>query len=109
MVPNSAATEETLMDVVLDAGAEDINETEDGFEITTPVEDFEAVKAALQQADISWDVAQITKIPSTDVALDEKDARRLLSLMDALEDHDDVQNTYSNFTLPEGMEIEDDQ
>lgn len=94
--------EETLMEVALEAGADDIVEDkEDGqFEVYTPQESFQSVKEALEAKGIGYQEADITMIPKNTVRLQGKEAEQTLRLMDALEDNDDVQNVYSNFDIP---------
>lgn len=92
--------EETLMDVALGAGAEDMSETDGDFEVITPPEAFEAVKTALAEAGIPVDRAEVTQRPQNFVPLDEETARKVLAFMEVLEDHDDVQKVHSNFDIP---------
>ncbi len=73
----------------------------DLWEIRCEPEHFEAVKAALAEAEIATQVAELSMIPSTSVTLDAANGRKVLKLMDAFEDHDDVQNVYSNFDMPD--------
>jgi len=91
--------EEKLMDVALGAGAEDLNETDDGTEIICPPEAFEAVKKALADAAIPVAHAEIVQRPQNFVPLDENHARKVMGLLEALEDHDDVQKVHSNFDV----------
>lgn len=91
--------EETLMEAVLDAGAEDIRDEESTLEVTTSLEDFEAVKEALDERNIRYLVAEITMVPKTTVKLEDKHAEQMLRLMDSLEDSDDIQKVYSNFDI----------
>jgi transcriptional/translational regulatory protein YebC/TACO1 len=92
--------EEKLMDLALGAGAEDLTETEGAFEVITPPEAFEAVKAALAAAGVPVERAEVAQRPQNFVPLDEAAARKVLSLMEALEDHDDVQKVDANFDIP---------
>ncbi|WP_333594348.1 YebC/PmpR family DNA-binding transcriptional regulator, partial [Anaerospora hongkongensis] len=87
---------------VLDAGAEDFK-AEEQYEITTAPEDFESVQQALEQNNITTIVAQITMIPETTVELDGDEAVKMVKLIDALEDHDDIQEVYTNVELPDEM------
>lgn len=96
-----AVNEETLMEAVLDAGAEDIRDEETTFEVITAPEDFEAVKKALNAKNLTYALAEITMVPQTTVRLEDKHAEQMLKLMDSLEDSDDVQNVYSNFDISE--------
>ncbi len=97
-VPADAA-EETVMEVALSAGAEDMAETDDGFEITTPPEVLADVREALEGAGVQVETAHLAQIPQTYVSLAEDDARKVLALMEELDDHDDVQNVHSNFDI----------
>lgn len=101
VVSKATADEDKLMTLALDAGAEDMQTEDDNFVITTPPNDFEKVKKALEDAGIVLDVAEITAIPQTYVKLDGKEAQQMLRLMETLEDNDDVQNVYANFDIPE--------
>jgi YebC/PmpR family DNA-binding regulatory protein len=103
---NTTIDEEELMMLVLEAGAEDMKAEDEEFEITTSPEDFEAVLEALEANNLQTSVAQITMVPETTVALTGDDAAKLTKLIDALEDHDDVQEVYGNFELPDEEEEE---
>lgn len=94
-------SEDELLELALDAGADDMQTVGDHFEITSSLENFESVRKALEDHKIKTVSAALTKIPKSTVPVDEKHARSLLKLMDLLEDHDDVQKTYSNFDIPE--------
>jgi transcriptional/translational regulatory protein YebC/TACO1 len=76
---------------------------DDHHEITTAVENFEAVRKALEEAGVPMDTAELTRIPQNTVSLDEKKGKALLKLMDILEDHDDIQKAYSNFDIPDDV------
>jgi YebC/PmpR family DNA-binding regulatory protein len=96
------ASEEEIMEVALDAGAEDIQEQEDQIEVTTSLEDFAAVKAAFDGKEMPYELAEITMVPQSTVPIEgEKVAQQVLKLMDALEDCDDVQHAYANFDIPD--------
>ncbi|WP_062306123.1 MULTISPECIES: YebC/PmpR family DNA-binding transcriptional regulator [Demequina] len=90
-------TEDALMEATLEAGAEEINDLGDVFEIISEATDFVAVRSALQEAGIDYESAEATFMPSMKVELDVDGARKMLRLIDALEDSDDVQNVYANF------------
>jgi YebC/PmpR family DNA-binding regulatory protein len=100
-VPAEGVDEETLMDIALEAGADDIVEDAEDkqFEVYSSVEDFQAVKEALTAKGVTFQAADITMIPKNTVKLQGKEAEQTLRLMDALEDNDDVQNVYSNFDI----------
>ena len=94
---DGGATEDDLMEATLDAGAEEINDLGDVFEIVSEATSFVAVRTALQAAGIDYDSAEATFMPSMQVEVDVDGARKMLRLIDALEDSDDVQNVYANF------------
>ena len=100
-IAKEKASEEQLMEVVLSAGAEDIATADDKFEVTTGPHDFEAVKEALDKAKITCESAQVTMIPKNQAPLSAASARAVMNLIDTLEDHDDVQNVYANFEIPD--------
>ena len=101
VVSKAKADEDKLMTLALDAGAEDMQTEDDNFVITTPPNDFDKVKKALEDAGFSFELAEITAIPQTYVKLDGKEAQQMLRLVETLEDNDDVQNVYANFDIPE--------
>ena len=89
--------EDILMEIAMDAGAEDFSADDDAFEITADPADFNAIESALAEKGIETVSAEITQVPDTTVALNDADADKLQKLLDALEEDDDVQNVYSNF------------
>lgn len=101
LIDKSRISEDKLMDIVLDAGAEDLKSEGKSYEITTDVKDFEKVKEALKQNGIEWQMAEITMIPSSTVKVVGENAKQVLALMDAIEDYEDVQNVYANFDIPD--------
>jgi YebC/PmpR family DNA-binding regulatory protein len=103
LVPKSVG-EDDLMLVALEAGAEDISDNGDHWQVTTPPSDLPAVRSALDDAAIPVESSEVTLLPSTTIALDsESDARKVLHLIDLLEEHDDVQNVYANFDIPDSV------
>lgn len=96
--------EDALMDIVLEAGAEDMQAADDVFEITAEPADFDAVATALGEKGIETASAEVTMVPDTTVKLTGKDAQKMLQLVDALEEHDDVQNVYANYEIDEDIE-----
>jgi len=102
-VPASSTTEDDLMMATLDAGAEDIELDGDEFRLTTDPSDLEAVKSALEENGIPYTSAEIAMEPTTTVKVEGKAAESLLKLMDALEEHDDVQNIFSNFDIDDSV------
>ena len=103
IIDKDKADEDELMMIALEAGAEDIKTENDSFEIITAPEDFESVKNAIDEAEIETVLAEVSMIPQTTVKLDGKEARQLLKIMESLEEHDDVQNVYSNFDIPDDI------
>ena len=102
-VKTAAKNEDDLMELAIDAGADDMQTVDDHYEITTAVENFEAVRKALEEAGVPMDTAELTRIPQNTVSLDEKKGKALLKLMDILDDHDDIQKAYSNFDIPDDV------
>ncbi len=105
MVERGKVDEEKLLAAVLDAGADDMNDDESGFEIVCAPENFEAVRDAVKALGIEPASAAVAMIPQNYVKLEGKDAQQMLKLMDALDDQDDVQNVWANFDIEE-KEIE---
>jgi len=101
VVERSAVDEDRLMETALDAGAEDIREDEDNYEVISAPEDFDAVKEAIEAAEIAYQSAEITMLPQSTTALTGKEAEQMVRLMEMLEDCDDVQNVYTNADIPE--------
>ncbi len=89
------------MELVLDAGAEDVQISDDGYEVVTTMQDFEKVRKALESAKIEMAQAEITMIPSQTVTVSGEKAKQVQELIDALDDNDDVQNVYSNADMQE--------
>ena len=89
--------EDELMEIVLDAGAEDMNAEDEIFEITAEPNAFDAIEQALAEKGIETASAEVTMVPDTTVGLAGKDAEKMQTLIDALEDNDDVQNVYTNY------------
>jgi YebC/PmpR family DNA-binding regulatory protein len=103
ILPKTVA-EDDLMLVALDAGADDLADQGDTWQLTSPPAELARVRAALEAAGISFDSADLTMLPTTTIALgSEPDARKVLRLVDALEDHDDVQAVYANFDIPDSV------
>jgi YebC/PmpR family DNA-binding regulatory protein len=100
LIEPGKTTEEQLMEVALEAGAEDIQETEEGgFEVTSAFTDFAAVRDALDAAGIAYASAETTMVPTTTASLDEAEEQKFLALLDAIEEDDDVQNVWHNCAL----------
>jgi YebC/PmpR family DNA-binding regulatory protein len=106
LVVPAGMDEDRLMEVALDAGAEDVEAGEHGFTVTTAAADLRGVRAAFDDAAIAYDSAEVTMVPSLSVPLDRDTAVRVLRLLDALEDLDDVQDVYGNFDIPDEVMAE---
>ena len=99
VVPKSAATEDQLMDIVLEAGGEDIRDDGDSWEITSDPTNFEAVVEALKKGKIPITMSEVSMIPQNYIKLEGAQANTMIRLIEALEEHDDVQHVYSNFDV----------
>ncbi|HIK58114.1 MAG: YebC/PmpR family DNA-binding transcriptional regulator [Nitrospinaceae bacterium] len=102
-VKTNAKSEDELMELVIDVGADNIQSIDDFYEITTTVASFETVRKALEEAGVPMETAEMTRIPQNTVTVDEKKGKALLKLMDILDDHDDIQKAYSNFDIPDDV------
>ncbi|HPM84593.1 MAG TPA: YebC/PmpR family DNA-binding transcriptional regulator [Candidatus Anammoximicrobium sp.] len=98
--------EEKLMEVALDVGADDVKQAGNKFEVTCPAESYTQVLDALTAAGLQPESSELTRIPTTTVDLNAEDARKVLKLMEALDDHDDVQNVSANFNIPDDVMAE---
>jgi len=103
VIAAEAADEDTLMEVAIDAGADDVFTEGDMFEIICEVAAFGAVKQALADKGIETISAELGRVSDTRIAVDEAKAQQIIRLMEALEDHDDVQNVFANFDIPEDI------
>jgi len=95
--------EETLMEIAIDAGAEDVKDEDGAFEVITEPEDFEAVREAIDNAEIKHIMAEVTLIPQNDTSLTGKDAEKMVSMMEFLDACDDVQNVHTNADIPDDI------
>jgi YebC/PmpR family DNA-binding regulatory protein len=100
-VPVEGNEEDRVLEVALEAGAEDLSTEGENFEVMTDPKDFATVRNALDEAGIAINHAEVTRMPGTTVELDQDAARKILKLMDALDDQDDVQNVSANFDIPD--------
>jgi YebC/PmpR family DNA-binding regulatory protein len=104
MVAKSAAGEDDLMLVAADAGADDIVDLGDVWQVTTPPTELHSVRTAIEAASIAVKESDLTMVPTTTVELaEESAAKSVLRLVDALEEHDDVEAVYANFDIPESV------
>ncbi|KQX47971.1 MULTISPECIES: YebC/PmpR family DNA-binding transcriptional regulator [unclassified Streptomyces] len=99
VLPKGELSEDDVLESVLEAGAEEVNDLGESFEIISEATDLVAVRTALQEAGIDYDSAESSFVPTMQVELDEEGARKIFKLIDALEDSDDVQNVFANFDV----------
>jgi YebC/PmpR family DNA-binding regulatory protein len=108
LLPKNDISEDDVLMAVLDAGAEEVNDAGDSYEIVSEPTDLVAVRKALQEAGFEYDSAEASFVPSVNVPLDADGARKVFKLIDALEDCDDVQNVYANFDVSDEVMAEID-
>ena len=106
VVAKTGVSEDDILDAVLDAGAEEVSDEGENFEVISEPQDMVAVRTALQAAGIDYESADVAFVPSLKVELDAETARKVFKLIDALEDSDDVQNIYSNLDLTPEAQLE---
>jgi len=99
----AGVTEDDILNAVLEAGAEEVNDLGDSFEVTSGTGDVVAVRSALQDARIDYDSADVAFVPTMEVPIDEEQARRVFRVIDALEDSDDVQDVYANYSVSDDV------
>jgi transcriptional/translational regulatory protein YebC/TACO1 len=111
VVPKGDKTEDDILEVVLEAGADEVNDLGDSFEIISEASDFVAVRKAIQDAGIDYDSAEASWVPNLQVPLDADGARRMIRVIEALEDSDDVQDVFANGDISDEVlaELEDDE
>ncbi len=100
-VPKETIDEETLMEIALDAGAQDIQNEENSYDITTNPQDFEKVRKVLDDKKIKYSAAEVTMVPKNYIKIEGKEAEQMLKLMNAMDEDEDVQNVYANFDIPQ--------
>jgi transcriptional/translational regulatory protein YebC/TACO1 len=103
IVTKDAGDEDEVFLVAADAGAEDVRSSEETIEVITPPESTTLVRSALEQAGVKVESSDITQVPKTTIELGEEDAKKVLRLIDALEELDDVQDVYANFDIPDDV------
>jgi YebC/PmpR family DNA-binding regulatory protein len=96
-------TEDDVLTAVLDAGAEEVNDLGESFEVISEAADMVAVRTALQSAGIDYESADAAFLPSVEIELDEEQAKRVFKMIDALEDSDDVQDVYANYSVSDDI------
>jgi len=103
VIDRNGVDEEKVMETAIEAGAEDVREEEDTFEIITAPEDFETVRDALANAKFNFEMSEITMIPQNMAPIEGKDAEKMVKMMDAFDDCDDVQKVYTNADIPDDI------
>ncbi|MCC7211145.1 MAG: YebC/PmpR family DNA-binding transcriptional regulator [Candidatus Brocadia sp.] len=103
LVSSNQLNEDEFMMLVLDSGAEDLQRVGDIFQVICPQAALDTVKKTIESKNIKIETSEISWIPKNNIDLDETTGRKVLGIMEALEDHDDVQNVYSNFNLPQAL------
>ncbi|HEX7529603.1 MAG TPA: YebC/PmpR family DNA-binding transcriptional regulator [Pyrinomonadaceae bacterium] len=101
VIDKAARPEEELFDIAIEGGADDVRDDGENFEIITSPENFESVQSAIKSAGIEPQVAEVSMVPQTYIKLEGSNAQQMLRLMEAMEDHDDVQKVYANFDIDE--------
>jgi YebC/PmpR family DNA-binding regulatory protein len=111
IVPKGDKSEDDILEVVLDAGAEEVNDLGDSYEIISEATDFVAVRKAVQDAGIDYDSAEASWVPNLQVPLDAEGARKMIRVVDALEDSDDVQDVFANGDISDEVlaELDEDE
>jgi YebC/PmpR family DNA-binding regulatory protein len=97
------ATEDDVLAAVLDAGAEEVNDLGESFEVVSEATDLVAVRSALQQAGVEYESAEAAFLPSVEIELDEENAKKVFRLIEAIEDSDDVQDVYANYSVSDDI------
>jgi YebC/PmpR family DNA-binding regulatory protein len=103
VVEKKGVTEDDVLTAVLDAGAEEVNDLGESFEVVSEPTDLVAARTALQDAGIDYDSADVAFLPSVEINLDEDQARKVFRLIEALEDSDDVQDVYANYSVTDDI------
>ena len=103
IIPKGDRSEDDILEIVLDAGAEEVNDNGDSWEIVSEATDFVGVRTALQQAGVDYDSAEASWVPNLQVPLDLDGAKKMIRVVEALEDSDDVQNVFANGDIPDDV------
>ncbi len=105
VIDSQQVDEEKLLELAMESGADDVKTAGDKFEVICDLDSFAGVQEALQAANIETEVAELSRLPSDTVDLDVDTARKVLKMIEQLDDHDDVQSVSANFNIPEGLEM----
>ena len=100
-LPKQGKTEDDLMEIVLDAGADDLTTEDEFFEVTSSIENFETVRKAIAEKNLTIDNASLQWVAKNNITVTGEDAEKVMKLIEALEDSDDVQNVFSNADITE--------
>jgi transcriptional/translational regulatory protein YebC/TACO1 len=103
VVEKKGVSEDDVLTAVLDSGAEEVNDLGESFEVVSEPTDLVAARTALQDAGIDYDSADVAFLPSVEIDLDEEQARKVFRLIEALEDSDDVQDVYANYSVTDDV------
>ena len=103
VVPKGEQSEDDILEIVLEAGADEVNDLGDSFEIISEATDFVAVRTALQDAGVDYDSAEASWVPNLQVPLDLDGAKKMIRVVEALEDSDDVQDVFANGDIPDDV------
>lgn len=104
IIPKEESTEDALMEIVITAGAEDLKLMDDVYEVTSAVTEYDSVKNALEAAKVKCQTCTLTYLPKNLTKVDAETAQKIIDLSETFEDHDDVQNVYTNADFPDGFE-----
>jgi YebC/PmpR family DNA-binding regulatory protein len=103
LIDKESIEEDRLMELALESGAEDIREEDEAWEVHTQTSDFEQIRGVLESQEVTLLSAEVTMVPKNTLRIEGKEAEQMLRLMEVLEEHDDVQNAYANFDIPDDM------
>ncbi|MCA9019140.1 MAG: YebC/PmpR family DNA-binding transcriptional regulator, partial [Planctomycetaceae bacterium] len=106
LIPSDAIEEDELFEVALEVGADDVTANGDVYEVTCSIDAFQQVSEEFEKRNIPTNLAELSRIPDTTVDLGVEDGKKVLKLMEALEDHDDVQSVTANFNIPDDIMAE---
>ena len=103
IVPKGEQSEDDILEIVLEAGADEVNDLGEAFEVISEATDFVAVRTALQEAGVDYDSAEASWVPNLQVPLDLDGAKKMIRVVEALEDSDDVQDVFANGDIPDDV------
>ena len=106
LVDSKIIAEDQLLEIALEAGADDLKEIDGMYEITCTPSSFQDVRLALEKSDIICEVSELSRVPANTVDLDAQSGKKILRLLEVLDEHEDVQNVFANFNIPESAMAE---